>query len=126
MSSRKPHSAGVLPIYGNKLVFITNSQGNYYIFPKGHVEAGEESHEAAQRESQEEAGIEGPTDREPFFCIRDINYHVMRVEQMRDQYLESDQRERLLMDAQEALKHEKVAKYVKDVIEKALNDKIIN
>lgn len=121
-------SAGVLAIdhKTNKLVLITNSSGYKLIFPKGHIDPGESSCEAAQREAMEEAGIEGATSEIPFICIDSINYHVMKVESFRGTYLESHRRERILLSTREALEHSKVADYVKKVIKKAVDEKIID
>ncbi|MEA2464919.1 MAG: bis(5-nucleosidyl)-tetraphosphatase [Acidobacteriota bacterium] len=46
---------------GNVLVLLVSSKkepGNW-IFPKGHVERGESTQEAALRETEEEAGVDG-------------------------------------------------------------------
>lgn len=45
--------------HGRELLLISSKNGNRWTFPKGTIEPGETSAEAAAREAFEEAGVEG-------------------------------------------------------------------
>jgi 8-oxo-dGTP pyrophosphatase MutT (NUDIX family) len=44
---------------GRKVLLVTNKKGDKWIFPKGGVERKETPEEAAERETEEEAGVSG-------------------------------------------------------------------
>ncbi len=48
---------------GVRVLIIKSSSGIRWLFPKGHVEAGETGEQAAMREVREEAGVEGAVQR---------------------------------------------------------------
>ena len=50
-------SAGGVVLNRNGEVLIVNQHGNSWSLPKGHIEEGEETLEAAKRETYEESGI---------------------------------------------------------------------
>ena len=57
------HSAGLAIIYQNKILLVKPANARWwksYGIPKGHVEEGESTIEAAIRETKEEVGIEIP------------------------------------------------------------------
>ena len=56
LTPRNHHSAGAVVLDGSRCLVIR--RGREWIFPKGHVEAGESPEEAARREVLEETGIE--------------------------------------------------------------------
>lgn len=126
-AKRVKQSAGVLPVYNGQLVFITKrkSAERKWIFPKGKIEIGEESFEAAQREAFEEGGLVGRADPVPFARVKQINYHVMHVDDLKDEYLEAHKRFRVLMSPQDALNDVNVRDYVKNVIREAQINKIV-
>lgn len=45
---------------------VRTRKGGRWVFPKGHIEKGEEPWIAAQREALEEAGVRGSIESEPF------------------------------------------------------------
>ena len=73
-------SAGVLLASPDrKRVFLTHpggpffagkQGGGFWSIPKGHVEAGESSEDAARREFEEETGLECPAELEPLGSVR--------------------------------------------------------
>jgi 8-oxo-dGTP pyrophosphatase MutT (NUDIX family) len=53
------HSAGGLVMLEDKILLISTRQGRRWQLPKGHLEPGETSEQAAIREIQEETGVLG-------------------------------------------------------------------
>jgi len=43
----------------SRVLIVRSSDGLHWLFPKGHVEAGETAKQAAVREIREEAGVDG-------------------------------------------------------------------
>lgn len=61
---RKPklehhHSAGGLVVHQNRILLISTRAGRRWQLPKGHLEPGETSEQAAIRETREETGVSG-------------------------------------------------------------------
>jgi 8-oxo-dGTP pyrophosphatase MutT (NUDIX family) len=61
---RKPklehhHSAGGLVVHQNRILLISTRAGRRWQLPKGHLEPGETSEQAAIRETCEETGVSG-------------------------------------------------------------------
>ncbi len=54
---QETQSAGGVVINGNKQIAITNQNGNSWSLPKGYIESGEDSIDAAKREIMEETGL---------------------------------------------------------------------
>ena len=55
---KKEKAAGCIIIKDNKVLLILQKEGNFWGFPKGHLEEGETELEAAKRETLEETGLE--------------------------------------------------------------------
>ena len=55
---KKEKAAGCIIIKENKVLLIKQKNGNFWGFPKGHLEEGETEIEAAKRETLEEIGLE--------------------------------------------------------------------
>lgn len=53
------HSAGGLIVRSGRILLISTQEGRRWQLPKGHIEAGETSEEAALREVREETGVTG-------------------------------------------------------------------
>ena len=53
------HSAGGLVVHQNRILLISTRAGRRWQLPKGHLEAGETSEQAAIRETREETGVSG-------------------------------------------------------------------
>ncbi|WP_241127372.1 NUDIX hydrolase [Novosphingobium terrae] len=70
------------------LLIASRGTGEWWL-PKGHIESGEASHDTAQREAREEAGVLGEVDRRSIgsFCYRKplidalycVEVHLLRV-----------------------------------------------
>ncbi len=58
MRTVEHHSAGALVFVDERVLVLRRSDREEWVFPKGHLEAGEGSEVAAIREVREEAGIE--------------------------------------------------------------------
>lgn len=93
-----------------EVALVTKSRGKGWIVPKGSVDEGEHSRDAAIREAHEEAGLRGVVTQRPIGGYRLVNRHgtcrvevyVMRVTQVRDRWDEDDRRRRRWMKAHEA------------------------
>lgn len=105
-----------ISLAGSKLLF-TNSRKNpgYYVFPKGGVKRREDPQEAAQRETLEETGVEGTVFGE--IGKKKWSWFLLSVQQIHDDWLEKDQRERVWVPYEEALSFEPVTKDTKYIIE---------
>ena len=55
----RQHSAGGLVVRGSQILLIATQYGNRWQLPKGHLEEGETSRQAAEREVHEETGVRG-------------------------------------------------------------------
>ena len=53
------HSAGGLVMSGERILLISTRRGRRWQLPKGHLEPGETSEQAAVREIREETGVDG-------------------------------------------------------------------
>jgi 8-oxo-dGTP pyrophosphatase MutT (NUDIX family) len=53
------HSAGGLVVHRDRILLISTRAGRRWQLPKGHLEAGETSEQAAIRETREETGVSG-------------------------------------------------------------------
>jgi 8-oxo-dGTP pyrophosphatase MutT (NUDIX family) len=57
MKIKHSKSAGGIVINANGKILVVNQKGRSWSFPKGHIEKGETSLEAAKREIDEESGV---------------------------------------------------------------------
>eukprot|EP00026_Physarum_polycephalum_P023237 Phypoly_transcript_28110.p1 GENE.Phypoly_transcript_28110~~Phypoly_transcript_28110.p1 ORF type:complete len:148 (+),score=36.33 Phypoly_transcript_28110:35-445(+) len=62
-TSHYKKQAGCVPVRGGKedfsVLLVTNKSGKNWVLPKGTVKKSEQDHEAAARETEEEAGVKG-------------------------------------------------------------------
>ena len=54
---KRAYSAGGIVAYGGRFLLLRNRNGQW-VLPKGHIEAGETTEDAALREVREEAGLD--------------------------------------------------------------------
>jgi 8-oxo-dGTP pyrophosphatase MutT (NUDIX family) len=84
-------------------VLLTSGRGNsQWGIPKGTIEVGERSFEAAEREAFEEAGVRGRVQSETIGVFHyfksgriipyEVHVHLLRVDKMTDEYPEAGQR----------------------------------
>lgn len=93
-----------------KLMIITNVQGKRWIFPKGLVEQDMTAADSALREAYEEAGIEGAVlpgsvgsyTYEKWGGTCEVEVFLMRVENVLDEWPESEWRQRKWVSPDEA------------------------
>jgi 8-oxo-dGTP pyrophosphatase MutT (NUDIX family) len=101
---------------GLEIALVTSARGRRWIVPKGSVEVGERTWQAAVRETLEEAGLVGVVRREPLgsyeYRKRGVRFRVdvflMRVSTVLDEWPEDDVRERCWMTLDEAQAHVEV------------------
>src|SRR5215813_11809369 len=103
---RVRHQAAVIPYRIRKaqveVALVTTSTGKGWIVPKGSVDEGERSRDAAIREAQEEAGLRGAVPPKPFGRYHHVNdngsctvdVYLMRVTHVRERWLEDRLRRR--------------------------------
>ena len=58
MELRKEKCCGCIIIENNKVLLVYEKNGNFWGFPKGHMEKGENEIETALREVKEEVGLD--------------------------------------------------------------------
>lgn len=98
---------------GGQLEFciITSSRGRW-VFPKGLIDKGETAEQAALKEAQEEAGLQGRIVAGPIGCYRyvkwgktlDVTAFLMEVTLSENDWDEADVRDRCWVSAGEARK----------------------
>ena len=112
---RSYRQAAVIPyrVRGEHLeiALVRTSSGKGWIVPKGSLDKGEGSSDAAVRETEEEAGLVGELTRQPIGQYRyskqddcfDVDVYVMRVTTVLDSWLEAAHRSRRWMAVEEAI-----------------------
>ncbi|MGE5233989.1 MAG: NUDIX hydrolase [Acidobacteriota bacterium] len=94
MRTENHHSAGGLVVEGDRILLISTRGGKRWQLPKGHVEPGETTEQAAIRETREETGVLGrvvaplPT-VEYWYVERGVRVHK-RVDYFLLDYVEGD------------------------------------
>ena len=72
MKLKKEKSCGCIIIDDGKVLLVHKINGNYWGFPKGHVEDGETEEQTALREVKEEVGIDVIIDKTKRFEVKYI------------------------------------------------------
>jgi phosphohistidine phosphatase len=93
-----------------EVALVTTSDGRGWIVPKGSVDSGERPRDAAIREAEEEAGLQGIVTRKPLGRYRHVkgddpchvDVYLMRVTTVLDRWLEDGYRRRRWMRARAA------------------------
>jgi len=91
-----------------EVALVTTSSGKRWSVPKGSIDAGERPRDAAIREAEEEAGLQGVVARKPLGRYRhgseqDVEVYVMRVTKVLEHWLEDDIRRRRWMKTRAAV-----------------------
>ena len=73
MNLKKEKSCGCIIIKENKVLLILEKNGNFWGFPKGHMEEGENEIQTALREVKEEVGLDVEIDQNQRYTL---NYVV--------------------------------------------------
>ncbi len=133
--------AAALPYRRNdddlQYLLITSRRTRRWILPKGGIDGGEGTAEAAEREAFEEAGVVGRIEREPIGVYDGRKYlaegaswamrivvHPLAVSHLADDYPEAGERERRWMSPQEAasvVEEPHLSALLLDVAEKLLD-----
>lgn len=113
----KPDQSAIIPyriIDGEvQVLLITTRNKGKWIVPKGGIERDLDSHESAEQEALEEAGVEGRVSPVSIGCYRHgdsdkdpiVEVFLMRVERERDSWEEEDERTRRWVSLAEAYQH---------------------
>jgi len=119
--------AGCVPVRGGKgdlsVMLVTNKSGKHWVLPKGTVKKSEQDHEAAVRETKEEAGIKGEVVGEPLGLYFDhkkgyaIQFYTLQVKKEKKKWLEKTKRDRQWFPIDEAISIVK-KEYVVEVLRK--------
>ncbi len=72
MELKKEKSCGCIIIKDNKVLLINEIHGNFWGFPKGHMENGETEIETALREVKEEVGLDVKIDTDKRYVLNYI------------------------------------------------------
>ena len=101
MPDRITEQAGAIVWRKGELLIVTTNAGGWSI-PKGGIDAGETTWEAAAREVLEEAGVEGEVDEKPFAVYEygkfggryRVTVHLLKAKRVLDDWDEKEERER--------------------------------
>lgn len=97
MKTEHQHSAGGVVVRDGEILLIALAEGRRWQLPKGHIEAGESSAEAAAREVHEETGVRGrPVGELPsidYWFVEDGKRIHKRVDFFLCEYLEGSTRD---------------------------------
>ena len=93
-----------------EVALVTRSGGKGWIVPKGSIDDGERSRDAAIREAEEEAGLRGVVTQKPLGSYRhtngdgrfEVDVYLMRVTNVLDEWLEDRLRKRRWMRVPDA------------------------
>ncbi|MGE3841154.1 MAG: NUDIX hydrolase [Vicinamibacterales bacterium] len=93
-----------------EVVLVTTPGGKRWVFPKGSLDEGEQSSDAAVRETEEEAGLLGELEHRPlgryqFIRARqvyEVDVYLMQVTVELDSWMESKLRRRRWLPAEDA------------------------
>jgi len=93
-----------------QILLISSRSGRRWVIPKGLIDPGETAHEAAARETREEAGVRGRLSDAPIgryhyekwggVCIVDV--FGLAVEDVLDDWPESESRRRIWLNTEQA------------------------
>ncbi len=112
-----PDQSAIIPyriIDGDvQVLLITTRNKGKWIIPKGGIEGDLDSHESAEQEALEEAGVEGRVSPISIGCYRHgesekdpiVEVFLMRVERERDAWEEDGERTRRWVTLDEAYQH---------------------
>lgn len=96
-----------------EVLLITTRGKGKWIVPKGSIESDLESHESAEKEALEEAGVKGDVSRVSLGCYRHgtskkspiVEVFLMRVDHELHSWPEDDERRRRWIPLEEAYQH---------------------
>jgi len=103
--------AAAIPVFDGKVCLVTSRSGRRWVLPKGQIEPGQTSAEAALVESWEEAGLVGELDQDPVgtYTYQKLSreHHVivyrMHVSEVREVWPERLLRHRTWLSVHEAM-----------------------
>jgi diphosphoinositol-polyphosphate diphosphatase len=122
--------AGCVPVRGGKddfsVLLVTNKSGKNWVLPKGTVKKTEQDHEAAVRETKEEAGIKGDVvgplglyfDHKKDYAIQ---FYTLQVTKEKKKWSEKTKRRRKWFLIDEAIATVK-KEYIVEVLQKLKHD----
>lgn len=99
MELKKEKSCGCIIIKNNKVLLVYEKNMNFWGFPKGHMEKGENEIETALREVKEEVGLDVEIDNEKRYVL---NYNVRNeIDKTTVLYVASPKNEKIVMQESE-------------------------
>lgn len=99
MELRKEKSCGCIIIKDNKVLLVYEKRRNFWGFPKGHVEEGENELETAVREVKEEVGLDVEIDEKKRYVL---NYIIRdEIDKTTVLYLAKPKSEQIVMQESE-------------------------
>lgn len=99
MELKKEKSCGCIIIKDNKVLLVYEKRRNFWGFPKGHVEEGENELETAAREVKEEVGLDVEIDESKRYVL---NYIIRdEIDKTTVLYLAKPKSEEIVMQESE-------------------------
>lgn len=111
---------GCIPVHKGEVYLITGRAKHKLSFPKGGLEAAQTPYYAAGKEALEEIGLIGNIDVESITRDGDIDWYIMEVTRVLDDWKERHERIRVKMTVEEVLLHSEVRAVAKVVLKSAI------
>lgn len=113
---------GCIPVQHGKVYFVNGRNAKKFILPKGGLNHGESGYYSAGKEALEEAGLLGMIDKEPLLTEEGIDWYILEVKTVLNEWKEKDERIRKLLSIEDALRHSEIRAYVKRVLVAAASE----
>ncbi|KAI5187031.1 diphosphoinositol-polyphosphate diphosphatase [Nematocida homosporus] len=111
---------GCIPILDGQVFLVNGRRKHKLTLPKGGVDNNEPPYYAAGKEALEEAGLIGEIDTTPSFTEAGIDWYMMKVTRVLDDWKERHERVRKQMTLEDALLHSEVRAITKVVLKQAV------
>ncbi|KAI5188724.1 diphosphoinositol-polyphosphate diphosphatase [Nematocida sp. AWRm77] len=111
---------GCIPVHNGSLYLVTGRNKYKLLFPKGGSPDSEKGYYSAGKEALEEVGLIGNIDTEPITKEGEIDWYILEVTRVLDDWKERHERLRMKMSIDDVLQHSEVRAATKVVLKSAI------